>query len=205
MELETTRAASESQLSFTRAELENTKQSLVSVTRSLEDERRDRRIDKEEMTRRLEREVQEAQRRGRDELESLTKSNREAIEQAERANREAMEQLERANREALDTAVRSLKQQLEDERAARLREVSETQTQAALEKQKLETKMDSKWREIRQMKEELEAVNRDLEREKILNGSLRVYTHDSFDNCRKSEIADLSIHRITWQNTVSQH
>lgn len=167
MELETARAGIESQLSFAKMELEQTKQNTSSLQHSLDDERRDRRAEKEDAARRLDREVEEVKRRARDEIDSLTRSHREIMESVERNAKEAQE-----------SEIRRLKQELEDEKAARRREVSETQTQAALEKQKIEAKMDSKWREIRQMKEELESVGRELERERLMNASLRVRPHD---------------------------
>ncbi|KAF8423620.1 hypothetical protein EV426DRAFT_119417 [Tirmania nivea] len=162
MELETARAGIESQLSFAKMELEQTKQNLMSLQHALEEERRDRRAEKDDASRRLDREVEEVKRRTRDEMDSLIRSHREAMESVERNAKEAQE-----------SEIRRLKQDLEDEKAARRREVSETQTQAALEKQKLETKMDSKWREIRQMKEELESIGRELERERLMNAGLR--------------------------------
>lgn len=169
MELETARAGIESQLSFAKMELEQTKQNIMSLQHTLEEERRDRRVEKDDTSRRLDREVEEVKRRARDEMDSLIRSHREAMESAERNAKEAQE-----------SEIRRLKQDLEDEKAARRREVSETQTQAALEKQKLETKMDSKWREIRQMKEELESVGRELERERLMNAGLRVRPRDCF-------------------------
>lgn len=163
MELETARAGIESQLSFAKMELDQTKQNLHSMSRDLEEQRRERRAEKDEASRRLDWEVEEIKRRARDDIESLTRSHREAMESVERNTREAQE-----------SEVRRLKQDLEDEKAARRREVSEIQTQAALEKQKLETKMDSKWREIRTMKEEIESLARELERERLMNASLKV-------------------------------
>ncbi|RPB22291.1 kinesin-domain-containing protein [Terfezia boudieri ATCC MYA-4762] len=158
MELETARAGIESQLSFAKMELEQTKQNLMSLQHVLEEERRDRRAEKDDASRRLDRDVEEVKRRARDEVDSLIRSHREAMES--------------------------------DEKAARRREVSETQTQAALEKQRLETKMDSKWREIRQMKEELESIGRELERERLMNGGLR-------DSLAEHSTASLSMETTT--------
>ncbi|KAF8466638.1 P-loop containing nucleoside triphosphate hydrolase protein [Kalaharituber pfeilii] len=162
MELETTKAGITSQLTFARMELEQTKQSLLTMTQTLDDERRDRRMEKDDLLRKLDRDLEEQKRRLQETHEAAIKTYRDTVEAAEKAHKDALDSIERKYR-----------QQLDDERTAKAREINEALTQAALEKQKLETKMDSKWREIRQMKEELETVNAALERERLLNASLR--------------------------------
>ncbi|KAI5780178.1 putative kinesin family protein [Peziza echinospora] len=184
MELETARATMESQLTFTKMELEQTKMSLLNTTRALDDERRERRTDKDDTTRKYEREFDEIKRRAKDEvdsvtqqqqaaMDSITRQHQNAFDAQERTFRDTLESAERAHREAIESLERRLKQQIEDERAQRIREVNEAHASFAAEKSKIENKMDSKWREIRMMKEELETVNRDLERERVINSGLR--------------------------------
>lgn len=170
MELETARAGIESQLSFTKMELEHTKQTLLNMTRTLDDERRDRRMELDDANRRLEREIDDLKRRARDEVDEVNKRARGELDALSKSHRDEVELEKRKFRDAVEIETRLLRQQLEDEKAARTREVHEAQSQAA----KVSEKLDTKWIEIRQLKEEIEFLRKDVEREKLLNSGLRV-------------------------------
>ncbi|RPB08907.1 kinesin motor domain-containing protein [Morchella conica CCBAS932] len=150
-QLETMRVTLETKNTQVQLELENTMKKASELERLLDDERRDRRQERDDAARRLRDETDDIRRKLRDEVEALIKSNREAMENLERRAR----------------------MEIEDERAARQREVQEISTRAAMERQKLEMEMGGSAREIRGLKTELEATITELEREKAMTANLK--------------------------------
>ncbi|KAI5840027.1 P-loop containing nucleoside triphosphate hydrolase protein [Morchella snyderi] len=150
-QLETMRVTLETKYTQAQLELENTMKKASELERLLDDERRDRRQERDDAARRLRDETDDIRRKLRDEVEALIKSNREAMENLERRAR----------------------MEIEDERAARQREVQEISTRAAMERQKLEMEMGGSAREIRGLKAELESTITELEREKAMTANLK--------------------------------
>lgn len=68
---------------------------------------------------------------------------------------------------------RRLNTELEDERSRRIREVQEITSQTALSRQRADVDVETKERETRMVKGELQQVTADLERERNLNRDLR--------------------------------
>lgn len=150
-QLETMRVTLETKNNQIQFELEASQKKASELERLLDDERRDRRQEREDATRRLRDETDDIRRKLRDEIEALIKTNREVMEHLERKARN----------------------ELEDERAARQREMQELKTHAAMEKQKLEMEMGGSARELRGLKSELEATMNELERERAITANLR--------------------------------
>lgn len=150
-QLETMRVTLETKNTQCQFELDVCQRKAVELERLLDGERRERRQERDDAVRKLRDETDDIRRKLRDELEALTKSNREAMQALERKARG----------------------ELEEERAARQREVQELKTRAAMEQQKLEMEMGGSAREIRGLKSELEATISELERERAVTSNLR--------------------------------
>lgn len=151
LQWETTRVTLETKVVQTQYELDSTRRRNTELERALEDERRDRRIERDDSARRLRDEVEDVRRRHRDEIDNLSKSHQQAM----------------------DVLERKLRHELMEEKSARSRETQELKMLAASEKQRLEMHMDGSGREARSLKIELDAKVAEIERERALNIALR--------------------------------
>ncbi|KAL7274944.1 kinesin-like nuclear fusion protein [Rhizina undulata] len=156
-QLETIRVTLETKNAQTQYELEECKKKAGELERLLETEQRERRLEREDFARKVQFENDNVQQKLRNKIDSMIKSHREAVE----------------------TLERRLKNELEDERTSKFREIQEVKTQAALERQRLEMEMSGSSREIRGLQMELDAARRELEIEKALTSNLKANLSES--------------------------
>jgi kinesin family member C1 len=134
-----------------RAEVETTKYRLSAAER-----------EKLEVKRDAEEELDEVRRQFRIEMESVKQSHRDEIERLKGDHREEQRDLRRRYDD-----------ELKSERSQRIQALSQASTATAIEKQKQQLEMDTKEREISNVKSEVERINAGLSREQALNDELR--------------------------------
>ncbi|KAI9823787.1 MAG: hypothetical protein M1819_001134, partial [Sarea resinae] len=159
-ELETIRTQLSASNTALQTDLETTRSRLSSTTSILDDERRDRKA-----------EIDECNRQHRNEMDNV--------------KREAQEELDKAikmHRDQLDDLERRLTNELRDERSRRERELADVDAKTLLEKQKAAEEIDTKEREIRNVKSELQQALGDLERAKSMNNGLQDNLAESSTN-----------------------
>ena len=98
--------------------------------------------------------------------------------------------LRRSHRDELDDLERRLKNEVEETKAQRLREVQTITADTALARQNAELEVDNKARQLRSATADLEQVRRNLDQEKLLNQSLR------------GNISEASSQSMTLESTV---
>ncbi|KAI9843624.1 MAG: kinesin-like nuclear fusion protein [Sclerophora amabilis] len=156
-ELESARTQLSASNSSLQTDLESTKHRLDKMITTLDEERRSKRL----------------------EIDELTHQNRDQLDAAQRRSRDEADYASRSHRDALLDLEHRLKNELEDERRLRMKEVQEVTTQGSLEKQNAEAEYDKKDREIQKTNAELEELQEQLSQEKSLNKSLRENVSES--------------------------
>ncbi|KAI9883130.1 MAG: hypothetical protein M1823_005114 [Watsoniomyces obsoletus] len=168
--------ASRSQLMTSNAsmqtELESTKARLSSTTATLDDERRNRRF----------------------ETDDLQRLHRQALDMVQQEARTNESRLRGIHEDELNETKRRSKAQLDEERSERLKEIQTLTSQAALELQRVEIERDSKEREARNLKRELEQTEAYLAQERHLTQSLREKLAESASQTLRLEASLRSVH-----------
>lgn len=150
-ELEEIRSQLSAKNATLTAELSNTKECLSKMTTVGDDERRNFRSQTDEQRRQHLADLDNAKRKARDEVDRLIKLHHEELYDLERR----------------------LKNELEDERSRRVREVQEAEVLGSIERRKADTYMDSKDQEVHNLKVELEKIQGAFDSEKLLQKNLQ--------------------------------
>ncbi|KAI9872054.1 MAG: kinesin-like nuclear fusion protein, partial [Pleopsidium flavum] len=117
--------------------------------------------------------LEDLRRRHANQVDDLQRERRNDLEAIRREYKEEVDRLLQTHREDLSELKRRLNTELEDERTLRIKEVQEITTQGALSRQQADLDIDSREREIRLVKGDLQQFTADLERERSLNRELR--------------------------------
>lgn len=120
-----------------------------------------------------ERETQDVRRDNQEEIENVQRQFRMEIESIRQSHREELERMRSNQREEIRDVKRRLEDDLEVERVQRMQAMSQASTQGALEKQRQQMELETKDREIMNVKAEVDRINAGLDREKLLNDDLR--------------------------------
>ncbi|ETN42935.1 uncharacterized protein HMPREF1541_02093 [Cyphellophora europaea CBS 101466] len=120
-----------------------------------------------------EREKLEAKRDAEEEIEEVRRQFRIEMESVKQAHRDEVERLKSDHRDEIRDFKRRYDDELEHERSQRIQALSQVSTATALEKQKQQLELDSKEREILNVKSEVDRINAGLTREQALNDELR--------------------------------
>ncbi|GKZ32231.1 kinesin-like nuclear fusion protein [Aspergillus brasiliensis] len=134
-----------------RVEMESLKARLGASEDALKDAQREHEMEIDEISSRQRRELESARFDGRRELESLASQHQEEIRELKR----------------------QFEHEMEDERAARLREIGQLTSQTAIDTQKSNMELLSKEREITTLRDDMQALRAELERERKSNRDLR--------------------------------
>ncbi|EHA22628.1 hypothetical protein ASPNIDRAFT_206452 [Aspergillus niger ATCC 1015] len=134
-----------------RVEMESLKVRLGASEDALKDAQREHEMEIDEIGSRQRRELESVRFDGRRELESLASQYQEEIRELKRR----------------------FEHEMEDERAARLREISQMTSQTAIDTQKSNMELDKKEREIATLRDDMQALRAELERERKSNRDLR--------------------------------
>ena len=134
-----------------RVEMESLKVRLGASEDALKDAQREHEMEIDEIGSRQRRELESVRFDGRRELESLASQHQEEIRELKRR----------------------FEHEMEDERAARLREISQMTSQTAIDTQKSNMELDKKEREIATLRDDMQALRAELERERKSNRDLR--------------------------------
>ena len=116
------------------------------------------------------------------EINALQRESRQDHEAARREYKEELDRLLRAHSEEISNLKKRLTTEIEDERSRRIREVQEMTTQSALSRQRADVDVDTKERELRMVRGDLQQVTADLEQERSLNRDLRGNLSESASN-----------------------
>ena len=116
------------------------------------------------------------------EIDALQRERRTNHEAARIEHKDELERLLRIHGEEMSDLKRRMNTELEDERSRRIREVQQITTQGALLRQRADVDVETKERETRMVKSELQQVTADLERERNLNRDLRGNLSESANN-----------------------
>ncbi|KJZ77219.1 hypothetical protein HIM_03540 [Hirsutella minnesotensis 3608] len=128
-------------------------------------------------------------------IDDLERRHREAIDELERRHRDTVNDLQRQHRtsvddqraelnrikdqetkelqERIDALTRHHQQELEDERLQKEREIREFRTRLSTEHDDMDAAMQRKDTEMQELRSQGEVLRADLEREKLLSGSLQ--------------------------------
>ena len=106
-------------------------------------------------------------------VDDMRREYRNELENARSDSQRNADRLAKQHEDDLRDLKRRLEQELEEERGRRMRESQEISTLGALEKQKTELQMSTLERELKGAREDVQAVENALERERLLNKELQ--------------------------------
>lgn len=149
--LEEQRNATTESIIELRCELETTKYRLEAAERSAQEDKRDLEI----------------------EIEELKSHHRVEIESHRQSHRGEMDRLKSDHREELRDLRKRLEEDVDKERSQRMEAIAQVSTQGLVEQQQHRMDLEIKVQEIRAIKMEVDRVQADLDREKLLNDDLR--------------------------------
>ncbi|KAG4305732.1 hypothetical protein PORY_000642 [Pneumocystis oryctolagi] len=183
-ELEAARSCLLNRKIETDEQINKLKCEIIELERKLDDESRNSRNEIDDLTRKhrdntdaLERkhrdEVDALERKHRDELESLERSYKDQINEIKQTRKQELESLVIDHKNEIEAMQKKHKIMIEEACSESIAELHRFKTEIALEKQKTDLEFDAKERELRMIKASLNEVTCDLEREKVLNTSLR--------------------------------
>ena len=142
------------------------------------------------------------QRRHTLEIDELGRRNRDQLDSANRQAREESNRTSRAHADDLNRLKRQLQSEVESERDRRVREIQELTTQKAVDLQRLQIDSETKEKEIRGLRRDLEQINEELGRERGSKRSLQdnlavissnVLTLESTLRASKCRVEDLEL------------
>ena len=163
-------------------ELEDVKTKYSSTTIALEEAKRTRNIEMDDLGRRHRNEMEDARDEHRKETEKLRRERQDEQDRWRREAQEELERLQRQRREDLAEQERNLKSELEDERSKRLRDVQELTTQFAVQRQTADIDISQKDRDIQSARAELEETKASLDRSNAMVDSLKDKVAESATN-----------------------
>ncbi len=164
-ELEDSRHQLMSSNASLQSELEITRARLNTATSTLDDERRRYCLEQDDMIR----------------------QNRRQLEDSQQQARDSENRLKSAHADEISHVRRRAKDEVDEERSQRLKEVQALTSEAALERQKAQMELDMRDREVRKLKTELEQANGNLAQEKLQSRNLRESLTDATSNTLKLE------------------
>lgn len=170
--LESKNATLDSKITAQQVELDSTRQRILTVTETADDDRRSQRIELDDAMRDHRREVDQLRRDMSEELDRLKKTH-------QRDMSDELERLERNHREEVRELERRSNLRLEEEDRRRIQEVGEIKTQIALEQQNLDMAVGNKDREIQNLRGQLEELRGELDREQTLKSNIQKSLTDS--------------------------
>ncbi|KAI9804085.1 MAG: hypothetical protein M1825_001486 [Sarcosagium campestre] len=173
-ELETLRTQLSTDNTRLQMELSQATSRLMSVTTTLEEERRAGRLEIDGARQKYQEELDSVRSRARDETDSLV-----------RCHREELSELEHRLKTDFEDEKGRLKMELDDEKARHARDVQEATSQNALDRQKADVDADAKDREIANAKREMSLMQDELDRERSANRSL----HDRLSEASANAVA----------------
>lgn len=165
--LEEQRNATTESIIELRCELETTKYRLEAAERSAQEDKRDLEI----------------------EIEELKSHHRVEIESHRQSHRGEMERLKSDHREELRDLRKRLEEDVDKERSQRMEAIAQVSTQGLVEQQQHRMDLEIKVQEIRAIKMEVDRVQADLDREKLLNDDLRSNLSNAGSNAASMENA----------------
>lgn len=165
--LEEQRKATTESIIELRCELETTKYRLEATERAGQEDKRDLEI----------------------EIEELKSHHRVEIENHRQSHRDDLESLKSDHREELRELRRRLEEDIDKERSQRMEAIAQASTQGVVEKQQYRMDLEIKAQEIRAVKMEVDRLQADLEREKLLNDDLRSSLSNAGSNAANMESA----------------
>ena len=117
--------------------------------------------------------LKDAQKDHEMEVDNLSARQRMEVESARSEGRKELETLNSRYQEQIQELKRQFEHEIEDERAARLREISQITSQTAIDTQRSNMELDRKEREITTLRDDMQALRAELERERKSNRNLR--------------------------------
>lgn len=203
IELESVKSQLESKISSLQADLDLTRQRLISTEKSIDDDRRAYRNEVDDIVRERRNDMDTLRRDMTEENERLIREHHEKLREARfdmdklrREMNEEMERMSRMHREEIQERERRNNAELEDERRLRLQEVQSVKSQIALEQQNLDMAVGNKDREIQNMRAQLEELQGNLDREQTLKTNLQKTLDDSMvtNASIRTEVQKLEAH-----------
>lgn len=162
-----------SELEESREKIETKNEVLRSDLDAARDETRQSRLELDKQRWEHSREVDDLNRRHRDTVEDLSRQHRKAVEELSRELDRLKTEEANEHQQRMQGLTRHYQQELEDERQKREKEVKDLKSQMGNEHQSMDSALQRKDREIRELRSEADGLRLDYEREKSLGGSLR--------------------------------
>ena len=155
-----------------REKLEDRNESLKQALEDArEEERRLRReLDKQQWDN--SRHIDDLNRQHRDTVDDLSRQHREAVDDISRELDYLKEQETKEHQQRIDGLTRHYQQELEDERQKKDREIQDLRLRMNNDNQDMESSLQRKDREMQEARSLVESLRGDLERERMLKGSL---------------------------------
>ncbi|CCJ31346.1 unnamed protein product [Pneumocystis jirovecii] len=182
-ELETVRSSLLTRKIETDEQINKLKSEIIELERKLDDERRNFRNEIDDLTRKHRDDIESLERKHRDESESLEKAYKDQINEIKKAGKQELESLMSNHKNEIETMEKKHKIMVEEACSASVVALQKFKTETALEKQKIDLEFDAKERELKMMKASLDDAMSNLEREKVLNASLRVSQNAVNEKC----------------------
>ncbi|KAK3076454.1 hypothetical protein LTS18_012951, partial [Coniosporium uncinatum] len=154
-------------------ELEDFKVKLSATNFTLEDVRRNHSFEVDDLKRQHRKEEEDMKDDHRRELERARRTDQGEVERVRKELQDEMDRLYRTHKEELAELERKSRSEVEEERARRIREIQELSTQRDLQIQNAELNISKKQREMQDVRNELNEIAANLERERTLNTSLK--------------------------------
>jgi len=154
-------------------ELEDFKVKLSATNFTLADVRRNHSFEVDDLKRQHRKEEEDMRDDHRREIERARRTDQEEVETLRKELQDEMDRLQRTHREALAELERKSRSEVEEERARRMREIQELSTQRDLHLQDAELNISRKQREMQDVRNELNEIAANLDRERTLNTSLK--------------------------------
>ncbi|PYH96098.1 kinesin motor domain protein [Aspergillus ellipticus CBS 707.79] len=117
--------------------------------------------------------LQDAQRDHEIALDDLSSRQRVQIESVRSEARKEFEALNSHHQEEIQELRRRFQHELEDQKTTQLREISQLTSQTAIDAQKSNIELDKKEREISTLRDDMQSLRAELERERKTNRDLR--------------------------------
>ncbi|KAG5437983.1 hypothetical protein PCANB_000329 [Pneumocystis canis] len=146
---------------------------IAELERKLDDERHRSRNEMDDFVRKCRDDTEISERKHRDEIEALEKAYKDQINEIKESGKQELTSIICNHKNEIETMEKKYKVMIEEACSTSILELQRFKTESALEKQKADLELDAKERQLRMMKASLDEVTCDLEREKVLNASLR--------------------------------
>ncbi|KTW27300.1 hypothetical protein T552_02282 [Pneumocystis carinii B80] len=145
----------------------------LELERKLDNERRQFRNEMDDFVRKNRDEIESLERKHKDEVKSLEKTYKDEIDEIKQDGKQKLESLISHYKNEIEMMEKKHTTAIEEACSQSILELQKFKVESALEKQKADLAFDAKERELQMTKISLNEITSDLEREKILNASLR--------------------------------